>query len=268
MPSPDTGNRSGSRLMQVVGKEMTPTGPVFTLLDGGPNMSPLEAPTISVAQLTRAPEWCHTLRVTVTDVLEGATWIVQVAEYDTQPGESSAEWTTCATGVSAGTSAVAHINIGDLPSNARYYFRARATQGTRIGSGWSSPVTALTVAYGDPINFAYANVTGGTVDLTWDLQSDAANLRPLLQASLLQIRGSLPPGTESYTLTGLKKDTAYTVTVRLLDPYYRVGLNGSLAGTTGTDSVSFTTTSTYPTLTAPASIAINVGADSTASEAP
>jgi len=268
MPSPDTGDRSGERLMQVIGKETAPDGYNFSLLDGGPNMSPLSAPTITIAQHTRAPEWYHILRATVTNVLEDATWIVQVAEYPSQPAASSTEWKTCATGVSTGTSAVHHLNVGGLPSNARFYFRARATQSTRIGSGWSAAETAITVAYGNPTTFAYANVTGGTADLTWSLASDNKNLRPLLESPGHIQPITLPAGTEAYTITGLIKDAEYPLTVRLLDPYYTTDLNGTLAGTTGTDSVTFTTTSTYPTLTAPASIAIDVGADSTISGAP
>src|SRR5690606_7205227 len=166
-PNPATGSRSGKRLVQVLKRDILPIGYRYEVLDAGPALQPLTAPSVSVALDPSNPK--HAIKVTLSSVPAGATATVEVA-YDSD----FERIVHVVPGLSDGTHA-----IGPLASGTQVYVRAESTAPGRIRSLSSATQTTTTQALAAPTNVA-ATASGRTIRLDWEPTEPGYALMPTL----------------------------------------------------------------------------------------
>lgn len=124
-PNPKTGTRSGTRVVQILSRDLTPAGPNFTYLDAGPSLSAFTAPTVALSTVAADPK--HSLTVTVSGLSSqssAAEFQLQMANHTSAPASASTLWLEQPT--TANSSGA--YRISQLPSNSTFQARARIIQ--------------------------------------------------------------------------------------------------------------------------------------------
>ena len=248
----------GARIMQVVRRTETPSGPVLRLLDSGLAAQPATLPTITIAQNPNAPS--SVARFTITNAATlNAGGVISVR----------VEWATGATTPTAGadfaTYAPAAIPTSavDLPAvttpGTVVWVRARSEQAGRRPSAWSAWTSVTLASIAAPSSLTTSNLRQTAVTLSWSNTSSTLPLAVFAfqgasaPASWLPYRvGTLPVGSTSTVVRSLTgPSVAWTLGVAYETP------NG--LGTFATATV--TTNSTLDTTTRPAGVAVIPGVD-------
>jgi hypothetical protein len=224
--TPNAGVRTGDRIVQVVSRELTPTGSILELLDMGPYLDAPSAPTVAIAQSATEPR--HTLRCTLSN-LSGLEYELQLAR------GTATDWFS----IASGTATI--IDVGGLASNTTYYARCRLIAPQRLRSEWSSEVNATTASYAAPTSVS-ATATDNELALTWSIPTESAGLNievwydtvtPFSTTTATPFE-TFGPGTTGCTINdGLATETLYYCYVRFVDMYGGVSATASDSDTTG-----------------------------------
>ena len=248
----------GPRIMQVVRRTETPSGPVFKLLDSGLAAQPATAATISIAQNGFAPMSIAQFTITNAATLN-ATGVISVR----------VEWATGVTtptgGADFATYAPNAIPTGavNLPAvttpGTTVWVRARSEQAGRRPSAWTAWTSVALAAVAAPSAVSATDIRRTSARIQW---TNTSNTFPLVlfafqgasaPANWLPYRvGSLPIGTTDTVIRSLTGPSiSWVIGVAYETP------NG--LGVVGT--VSVTTTTTLTTANRPAALAIIPGVD-------
>lgn len=217
-PNLATGERGGVRIMQALGKGRPQLGAwLFELIDLGPSMVPLSAPTCTVAQNSASPR--HSVAVTVGSVPTDGWVLVEYAVNATEPGATSALWRTMFIATANGT-----FYHHQLPSNSTVWVRARAYVQGRIASTWSTADDATTASISPPTSPTMSSITQIAARLSWTPGEDEYETEVLLDqatcagASLQRI-ATVAQGQTLFDFFGLTGNATHCAGVRHVDPY-------------------------------------------------
>ena len=248
----------GPRIMQVVRRTETPSGPVFKLLDSGLAAQPATAATISIAQNPFSPTAIAQFTITNAATLN-ATGVISVR----------VQWATGATTPTSGadfaTYAPAAIPTAavNLPSvttpGTTVWVRARSEQAGRRPSAWTAWTSVTLAAVAAPSGVSATDIRRTSARIQW---TNTSTVYPLV---LFAFQGaSAPANWLPYRVGTLPVGTTDTVIRTLTGPSINwvIGVayetpNG--LGVVGT--VSVTTTTTLTTANRPAALAIIPGVD-------
>jgi hypothetical protein len=241
----------GARIMQVIWRTETPTGPSFRLLDSGINAQPVSpAATITIAASTANPYSVAEFTITnAATINSGGVLGVEV------------EWGTGATPTSNGifqrylpgavpTGAVALTAVQG--SGTQVQVRARTTQTGRRPSAWTAWASVTLTAIPTPGAITVGTTTATSVAISWTNTSTAY---PLFVFAYLG--GSAPAQWEPYLVTTLPPGSTSTVIRTLEAGTYQLAIAYSTpTGRGPVRTASVTTSGTGSTATRPAGIAL------------
>lgn len=241
-PNPGSLTRGSTRILQIIERWDAPIGPKFRLLDVGPNLAVLSAPSLALAQSTRDPN--HAVIGTVSSIPSGARWAVQLAVTSTgstAPATASTLWFPIKAS-SRGTASTTFTR-GFLPSKRKIWGRVRAFKENRVGSAWSTNASVVTATIAAPNISGITNITAGTATLKITVGSTRYPTDVLMDTSTAATLGSsrriasLPANTTQYEIVGTTASHKYLVGVRHIDHFGGVSAQDT---TTYTSSSSFT----------------------------
>ncbi|KKN39145.1 hypothetical protein LCGC14_0746150 [marine sediment metagenome] len=245
---PNAGVRGGERIMQIVRRTETPSGPSLLLLDSGPNSQFATAPTFSLA--AGAADGRKYVDITVTNA----------AALNTAGAWLRVEWDVAGSEPSAG-SVLTQYMAGKIPTSfttpavdagSHIWMRMQAfIPGKRptAYTAWQDvDLTDLTApsnlsrsAGSDPARITIT-FTPGESDIPLEVfqrpQGDPANEAVVVDR--------LPPGSDRVTLT-LEPGSSYTIGIR-----YRE--QADFSGVSSTTEISFTVAGSPDTLPAPTQV--------------
>lgn len=240
--------RGGTRLVQILSKDITPEGYVYEYLDSGGAVAPLTSPTVSLSTSTANPQ--HALRVTVSAGVPtsgGVTLYAAESLTTSPPGSTSAAWHPIFASTMSGpfgqVTATGTYIVGGLKSNTRQFVKGQAWAMNRARSNYSTPVTRVTASITAPSVLTMTSVKAKTCGLTFtignsdyptDVHVDTSTAAPSTANRLFR----LPAGTNRSFIANLTPSQAYRSWVRHADPF---------GGFSGSDSTTFTMTSTATT---------------------
>lgn len=234
-PSPNTGSRGGTRLVQILSRVEQPGGfPSYDWIDMG-STAAFNAPTLSLAQSTSDPN--HTIAVTIpTSSFAGPFngWELQVIRSSAAaaPG-SSAPWSWAAAATSSGT-----FFVRPLPSGSRIWGKVRQRDALRVRSGFGLAANTTTDTIGAPTALAASSRGTNSVVLTWVVADPTyaievrASTQALAESSSQRI-AILPPGSNYGRMGGLQNGSTYNFGVRHIDPFGGVGTMATYSTETG-----------------------------------
>jgi hypothetical protein len=235
-PSPSNQGRGATRIVTITGQELTPAGPSFTWLDGGPNLTAVTTPTLSGFAAATSDE-LHALKITIGGATVGASYQLQLARGSSAP--SSSDWTDW---YGVFTSSGEYI-LSRLASNTTWYARGRTAAQGRIRSAWTTTqVTTAdavnTSAITTPSNLASSSITAATVNLDWDIGDPAYGLE-LMQStvggsSALIRLAVFRAGSERYSVRDLTANSTYLFGIRHFDEFGGVSAQDTLTVQTST----------------------------------
>jgi hypothetical protein len=243
----------GARIMQVIRRTETPTGPQLRLLDSGINAQPVSpAATITIAANTNNPSLIAQFTITnAATINSGGVLSVEVewATGSSTPTTNGAAFATYAPGT-VPTGAV------DLPavigSGVTVYARARTTQTGRRPSAWTAWASVTLTAIPTPGAITVGTTTATSVAISWTNTSTAY---PLFVFAYLG--GSAPAQWEPYLVTTLPPGSTSTVIRTLEAGTYQLAIAYSTpTGRGPVRTASVTTSGTGSTATRPAGIAL------------
>jgi hypothetical protein len=249
-PNPASNARGSTRVMQVLRRQMGPRGPLFQLLDAGPNLSPISAPTISLALSSQSSR--HTVRGAISSIPGGGVWHAQVGVGGSTGSTAPSHYYHVGTGTTASTSFLA----GYLPSQRKIFGRVRADVPNRVGSGWSTVATVVTASITAPSSLAVSSVSAARAVFTWTNGSSLYDTAVMIDSATGATLGSsntvdvVPRRTTRYEALGLSPSESYTCGVRHVDPF---------GGFSGQNTTTFTTTTGYLVAPQPKGIVILSG---------
>lgn len=257
LPNPATNARGSTRIMQVMSRDDRPDGPTLRLLDAGPNLAVLSAPSIAIAQSSADPR--HTVIATVSSVPSGAQYQAQLALTSTAstsaPVSTASAWFPVKA-ANRSTSATVFAR-GQLPSGTRVWARVRSIAPQRIGSAWSAAASTVTDAIVAPTIASVGSVTAGTAIVKWSNGSTKYRTRLMVDAATSASLGAAntvavcAPRTTVYTLVGLNANDSHRVGVQHVDGF---------GGVSPQDSTTFTTSTSYTSAPAMRGLSVVQGA--------
>lgn len=250
LPNQALHTRGGTRIYQVIQKNLNGIQIDFTLLDSGVNQS-MTAPVFGVVSSSVNNQIDFQISVSQPAVLEMEYAVVSSGS--SVPANSSVDWVFYKSQRNTGTTQ--SFSIDTLPEGKTTYIRARSTSPSnadiKLPSSYvvASPVTLANVTA--PTNLVVTNITEQSAEIDW---SNTNDFYPI-EVQLASPSGSIPtttiiqllPSSSTYTLTGLDKNTSstHTVGVRYADPY---------KGFSPLITASFNATGTGTQLDAPAAL--------------
>lgn len=208
----------GARVAQVVRRDETPVGPVFKLVDSGPNTQLATAPTLTVAKETLNPRTLASFTITNAATLNAAGAGVEV-EYETGASTPTANGTTY-TRYAAGTIPTGKVLLPAFVPGSRVWVRARSTAPERRPSAWSAWANVALDAWLAPSAVTIGTTSATAVKVSWT----NGNIYDRVAVYLYQGGSApadwepyrvatLPPESTQTTLRGLTASTAYQVAV-------------------------------------------------------
>ena len=245
---PNAGVRGGERIMQIVRRTETPSGPSLLLLDSGPNSQFATAPTFSLA--AGAADGRKYVDITVTNA----------AALNTAGAWLRVEWDVAGSEPSAG-SVLTQYTAGEIPTSfttpavdagSHIWMRMQAfIPGKRptAYTAWqdvdltdlTAPSSLSRSVGSDPARNTIT-FTPGESDIPLEVfqrpQGDPANEAVVVDR--------LPPGSDRVTLT-LEPGSSYTIGIR-----YRE--QADFSGVSNTTEISFTVAGSPDTLPAPTQV--------------
>lgn len=250
-PNPAGGGaRGGTRLVQILTKDITPEGYAFEYLDAGGSSTPATpnpSPTVTLSTSTASPK--HALRATVSGGIPSGGYValfMAESATTTPPGSSNAAWHPVYTSSPYGfVKTTGTYTLPKLKSNTRFFVKGQAIGGRRPDSAYSSPVTKVTQAITSPSGLAMSSVKAHTVGSTWVVGDAGYPLLWHLDTSTTATPSTqnqitrLPAGTAKFLTANLTPSQKYRSWIRHADPY---------GGVSGFDSTTFTMTSTASTV--------------------
>lgn len=244
-PNPAAGGaRGGTRLVQILTKDITPEGYAYEYLDAGGQAAPLTSPTLTLSSSTLSPKFA--VKVTVSGgVPSGGGVQLFMAESATTvaPTSTSAAWHPVYTTTPLVTATGSYL-LPRLKSGTRFFVCGQAQASNAPYSARSTPVTKVTASITSPSALTMSNLKAQTVDATWTLGDvaypldfhvdDSTSATPTTANRVFR----LIAGTDRASLANLTPSQKYRSWVRHADPY---------GGFSGFDSTTFTMTSTATT---------------------
>lgn len=131
LPNPAINARGGGRIVQIVSKDRSVTGPTFSFIDVGPSLQPLPAPTLTLRTVDE-----ETIEYTIGGIPAGGQAQVEVGFGDVAPAQYPRKQTRDADGV---------YTVSPLPSETTAFFRARVLAPGRSSSIWTYAQIATSV---------------------------------------------------------------------------------------------------------------------------
>lgn len=249
----------GARIMQVIRRTESPSGPVLRLLDSGLAAQPATLPTITIAKATGAPTTTAQYTLTNAATLNAGGVIsvrVQWAAGATSPTGAGADHAVYAPGQIPTT---AQQLPGQSVAGQTIWVRARSEQSSRRPSAWTAWTSAALDALPSVSGLAASNIRQTAATIAWTNTSTAYPLIVYAYQgasapadwSAYQI-ATLPAGSTSTTVRSL---TGPTIAWRLGVAYDGPGAVGPVV------SVAVTTNSTTDASTRPAGLAVIPGVD-------
>jgi len=230
--------RGGTRLVQIMGRRITPYGPEFDYLDAGPNLNALVAPTVTLSLSTVDKK--HIVTAVVASVPAGAQFQMDAAVGSTLPSSTSTLWQRIqTTAFGNGT-----YQIRGRPAGGKTWARVRSAQAQRVRSTWrnstagvtSSGLAAPVVATSSVTALSFnLRLSGGETLYPIQVFVDGSTAAAFSTGNLLR---TVPAGTKSVPVFGLNSTTKYLVGARHIDPFGGIGASDSTTVTTlttGTD---------------------------------
>jgi hypothetical protein len=250
----------GARIMQVVRRTETPSGPMLRLLDSGLAAQPVAPPvTITVAQSPTAPS--SIARFTVTNAAAiNATGVLQVrveqATGTVTPTGNGADFAL----YTAGQVPTTGVDLAPvITPGVTQYVRARTEQPGRRPSAWSAwaAVTLSNLPTVTGLTASAIRQTAATI--TW------ANTSTSLPLAIFANQGiGIPANSAPFRVATVPAGSTSTIVRSLTGPSvaWTLGVAYESAQVVGPiATVSLTTNSTLDTPTRPAGIAIIPGVD-------
>lgn len=213
LPNPETGDRTGTRLMQVLDIRPTFGALRVHLLDAGANQQPNTAPSVS---LVKDPDNSFRGVTATVSGLDSGTekWVLWLAAAASEPDPNSDSW-FIAGRIDAGTSS---LTYSPLPSGNTIWARVQAWERGRTRSGFSDADSAQLDAYTAPTNLSVDNSLADVTRVSWDSGNPSLPTEVRLDRGNGLVREQVKsPGTENAFLFNMEASTAYTVGVRHLD---------------------------------------------------
>jgi hypothetical protein len=249
----------GARIMQVIRRTESPSGPVLRLLDSGLAAQPATLPTITIAKATGAPTTTAQYTLTNAATLNAGGVIsvrVQWAASATSPTGAGADHAVYAPGQIPTT---AQQLPGQSVAGQTIWVRARSEQFSRRPSNWTAWTSVALDALPSVSGLAASNIRTTAATIAWTNTSTAYPLIVYAYQgasapadwSAYQV-ATLPAGSTS---TAVRSLTGPTIAWRLGVAYDGPGAVGPVA------SVAVTTNSTTDASTRPAGLAVIPGVD-------
>jgi len=248
----------GARIMQVVRRTETPSGPTLKLLDSGLAAQPATLPTLTIAAAAGAPTTTAAFTITNAATLN-ATGLISVR----------VEWSTGATTPTGGADfaiyAPAQIPTGavNLPalttSGERVWVRARSEQAGRRPSAWTAWTSVVLSAIPTITGATISNIRQTAATVSW------TNTSSTLPVVLFAAQGSGAPASWTpFRVASVPAGSTSSVVRNLTGPSvaWTIGLAYESAGVLGpVTAVTLTTNSTSDTSSRPAALAVIPGVD-------
>jgi len=235
--------RGGPRQVQIIQRTENAIGPDFRFWDtGSTTTTGAPLPTFTLAADSNDPE--HTAIATLTNAsAEAAAGAVVRVEYGT--GGSAPATGTLLAYLLASPNNLTAVSTPQLAAGTTVWVRMRAEVPGLQPSAWTgwasvtlSGLGAITGLTATPIDGTSEKLTWTNTDTTHPVVVFLSNWGVGANVPVVY----LPPGSTSYTLHGLTASTSYTATVRIQESASSFG---------SSDSVTFTTAGTTPTLSPP-----------------
>jgi hypothetical protein len=249
----------GARIMQVIRRTESPSGPVLRLLDSGLAAQPATLPTITIAKATGAPTTTAQYTLTNAATLNGGGVIsvrVQWAASATSPTGAGADHAVYAPGQIPTT---AQQLPGQSVAGQTIWVRARSEQSSRRPSNWTAWTSVALDALPSVSGLAASNIRTTAATIAWTNTSTAY---PLI---VYAYQGaSAPADWSAYQIATLPAGSTSTAVRSLTGPSiaWRLGVAYDGPGAVGpVVSVAVTTNSTTDASTRPAGLAVIPGVD-------
>jgi hypothetical protein len=255
-PSSAGSPRGDKRVVQILGRTMTPAGPTFDYIDAGRDAQPLAAPTVLLTSSPlAAPSNKHELLANISQVAAGGRFELQFGSGAALPSSGAAAWKPY--GVVLNTSSQI-VTLTGLPSNTTYWARARNTMSGKIASPWDTTGSKATPAITAPTGLAVSSNAGNEVKVGWTpgdgknypaalyLDASTDNIAVASKWTEANKRMDFSPGStldQKYRFEALSLDTTHACAVRHYDPFGGVSLL-----TSGTNAILFETSNVGVTL--------------------
>lgn len=241
--------RGGTRIYQIVQKNVDGIQIQFSLLDSGVN-STMPAPSFGIVSSSVSNQIDFQVSIPQPGVIEMDYAVVPSGS--PVPANSSVNWIFYK--AQRNTATTQSFSIDTIPEGRTTYIRARTTSPTnadiKLPSAYTiaSPVTLANIAA--PTNLVVSNITAKSAEVDWVNTNDIFSIEVKLaspQGEPITTIIELPPSSSAYDLTGLDLNTnpAHTVGIRYIDAY---------KGFSPLITASFTAAGTTPQLDAPAAL--------------
>jgi hypothetical protein len=215
----------GARVAQVVRRDETPVGPVFKLVDSGPNSQLATAPTLTVAKETLNPRTLASFTITNAGTLN-SNGIGAEVEYDTGASTPAANGTTL-TRYLAGEIPTGKVLLPAFVPGSRVWVRARSTAPERRPSAWSSWVNVALDAWVAPSALTIGTTSATAAKVTWTNGNAIDRVAVYLYQGLVN-----PTDWEPYRVATLDAEsTGITFRDLTASTAYRVAVAHEDAGT-------------------------------------
>jgi hypothetical protein len=231
MPNYATGKRGINRIAQIIAiKDVDPASRTFTLLDGGPNSTPVGAPTIGT--LTNSGS---SVLIPINSIPAGLYVNVEYAVASTQPAANSAAWMFCAR-----ADTVSSVKTPLLPPGATVWARARGVGENRRPSAWVYSASVNTLASPAVSNMRVELVENQAPIVRWTSGVFAAGVR--IQYAVYAYGAAIPTSYTTFptdfaataevaTLTGVNVTQWQSIVIKIT-PYSSFS-GGVASGTAG-----------------------------------
>lgn len=230
--------RGGSRFVQLLTRNDTPLGPEFQFLDGGPQVAPPSAPTLTLSTSTGDSK--HSVVATVGGVPSGSTFQLQYALSTSLPSSGSLKWQVVLPVSSGGK-----YRIGRLPANRAVWARTKTVKNGRLYSAWTNSTRSRTTGkLTGPTGLASTSVgpsgftltwTAGEVDAVCDVHVDPSTAATL--GSSNRVARLTQALANRYTVAGTTRGHKYLAAVRYADYYGGFSTANSIGVTTSTTAL-------------------------------
>ena len=249
LPNQALHTRGGTRIYQIVQKNVDGIQIQFNLLDSGVN-STMPSPSFGIVSSSVSNQIDFEVSIPQPGTLE-IDYVV-VPSGSSVPANSSVNWIFFSS--KRNTATTQSFSITTIPEGKTTFIRARTTSPTnadiKLPSPYvvASPVTLANISA--PTNLVVSNITAKSAEIDWVNTNGIFPIEIKLaspQGEPITTIIELPPSSSAFDLTGLDLNTnpAHTVGVRYIDAYR--GFSPLL-------TASFTATGTTPQLDAPAAL--------------
>lgn len=249
LPNQALHTRGGTRIYQILQKNVDGIQIEFNLLDSGVNQT-MPTPAFGIVSSSVSNQIDFQLSIPQPGTLEIEYAVVPSGS--PAPANSSVNWVYFNS--SRNTATTESFSIDTIPEGKTTYIRARATALTngdlQLPSPYviASPVTLANISA--PTNLVVSNITAKSAEIDWVNTNDVFPIEIKLaspQGEPITTIIELPPSSSAFDLTGLDLNTnpAHTVGIRYVDAY---------RGFSPLVTASFTAAGTTPQLDAPAAL--------------